>query len=429
MKLIFRILIFLSFFTSSGDIIFNPQFFGLSFRYTYFINIVLFLTLLSIQRNLKIKIIGAWALVFWAFGEFIFLYNVPEYAIVKNVGYFIWFLWNILYTITLTYLSDISYFRDKLIKDYLLSFLLVALFGFIQFILYPFGIDLLVMQKWPTLGLARINGFSFEPSYFGTYLLIGWSILFHLFVQRQYVFNKNLQTFFLIFTSLVIILSSSRMTIIVLMLAVFVHLAKGLLTELYFGRVKYWKFFVLVIGVTSIGTAIVYFSFHHSALIELLQGTGIGGTASHSSSERSTQMIETWKAFKNSPFFGHSFGGVDIMTSLVHNNGDLNLVRSSDYTGMNIFLEQLVSAGLLFYPFFIIYLYLTFKKCIELKKTLINANYKLEAAIISSLITALLFELIILCLNQGILRSYLWILIAVLNFYYFSYKNLIANEK
>jgi hypothetical protein len=422
MNLIFRILIFLSFFTSSGDIFFNPQLFGFSFRYTYFINIFLLILLLFYKRNLKIKIIGISSLFIWAFGEALFIPHIHSFAIPRNIGYFMWFIWNILYIITLTYLANSQYIKDRLIKDYMLSFILVAIFGFIQFILYPLGVNLLVRQTWPTLGLARINGFSYEPSYFGTYLIIGWNILFTLYTRKEYIYNKLTQNASLGFITLVIILSSSRMTILIMLIRLFLYTMKDLRREILIGKMRYQKFSILAIAIFGLGSGIFYFSFNQNKLFELLQGTGIGGTADHSSSIRGLQMEETWEAFTLSPFIGHSFGGIDVAVSDIHFKGNHQLIRDQDYTGMNIFLEQLVSAGIIFYPFFLLYLFFTFYSSYKLYKKLIKANYFKDAIILYSLLIALFFELLILCLNQGILRPYLWILIAVLNFHYFANK-------
>ena len=67
-------------------------------------------------------------------------------------------------------------------RAYLWSFVAVALYGLLQFfgplllhVTMPFTVQWIVHGR-----VARINAFSYEPSYYATYMFIGWAMLFQL---------------------------------------------------------------------------------------------------------------------------------------------------------------------------------------------------------------------------------------------------------
>ncbi|QCT93943.1 hypothetical protein FE773_01730 [Caminibacter mediatlanticus TB-2] len=184
------LLIFMLFLTSSFDIFLNINLGGFHLRIVYIIEFLLFsLFLYNLKHSyFKFRIINRQLLLIWILFLVIFIPNTN--FLIRNIGYVFWlFLSIIMIALLGTLINKKNFF--KIFDYYVLSFYIVAIFGFVQFILGLFGISLLTTQWWIYGKLPRINGFNYEPSYFGTYLLIGWSLLFYL-IARDRILKKIL---------------------------------------------------------------------------------------------------------------------------------------------------------------------------------------------------------------------------------------------
>jgi hypothetical protein len=121
---------------------------------------------------------------------------------------------------------------EKIVDIYVFSFLLHALLGAVQFILfYGFGINFFMMQ------LGRINGLTYEPSYYVTYLVPGAILitLMALFLNEKrgriifYSLTASLMLLVLIFsTSKLGIVESVTVILLAILLGVFLKLFKVL---------------------------------------------------------------------------------------------------------------------------------------------------------------------------------------------------------
>ena len=94
----------------------------------------------------------------------------------KSLGYCFWLLLNIAIVYSFVYLfGDDGPALVWIVRCYAWSFAVIAVCGIIQFCLPLFGLATPLVTEWWIPGrLARVNGFSYEPSYFATYLLIGF---------------------------------------------------------------------------------------------------------------------------------------------------------------------------------------------------------------------------------------------------------------
>jgi hypothetical protein len=175
------LLIGLVFMTSSFDIFLNFKVGGFSLRFCY-LAIILGLALnapaLHRMALRKPAFLGAAPLAIWTLFLILFVPNTPYLP--RNIGYMGWHLIHIGFILILVQGIGRRETFEALYKAYILSFFGVAVFGLIQFFVGLTGFDLLVTQWWMKGRLPRINGFSYEPSYFGSYLIIGWIQMFFL---------------------------------------------------------------------------------------------------------------------------------------------------------------------------------------------------------------------------------------------------------
>ncbi|MVM39566.1 hypothetical protein GO730_21435 [Spirosoma sp. HMF3257] len=409
-----NLLFLLVFLSSSFDIFLNLKLGGFSFRFVYIIVILLFVISVAdmIWKNtIHIKVLGIIPFLAWSLILIIFIPNTPLLA--RNIGYIVWLYIHFIFIAVCGNFIVTKKHVNQIIKLYLFSFLAVALFGLLQFSLALVGISILVEQWWILGRLARINGFSYEPSYYTTYLLIGFSLAYYLFRREINLFGRL--PFYTAAVSLTaIILSTSRMGILVAALQV-------LCFELIVNRKNLIQLLLFVVGFSVVLGGTIIYIINNAEFGFLLSGLGIMGGSDHSSAERLDGLLTQLTIFGRNPLKGYSLGGVS--QAIAFEKGVVSIsqetIKPYDIS-MNIFVEVLTASGLIGFLFFLRYIY-----CLLIKSTLAtkqksynNSTYILLKAFVWSL----LFELIILCFNQSILRAYLWVHIGLLNGIYFVVK-------
>lgn len=419
------VIICLIFLTSSFDIFLNLRFGGFSFRFSYILmGLLLFV---NISRFLAIKINGLSYLAIWTFILFLFLPNTTLLS--RNIGYLIWHLVHIIFIVIFSNVIRSKESLTRIFKWYILSFVVIAYLGLFQFLLGVLGVDFFVEQWWITGVLPRVNGFTYEPSYYATYLIIGWMICFVLLVSEHRPFSKKLTWYYLSLISLSIILSSSRMGIIFMLLVMFCYLAFVIGRSIIRLRIKVWQGFFIAVFILLIS----FLSFSILPLIIdkyefLLAGTGVFGQSSHSSLGRFEKMSVLWNVFLDSPFLGHSLGGIPSVIGEFYGVRVSTVEQAKLYEGINVFLEILVASGAIGFLFFMLYF---FNLCYSTNKlaiiwTRLNVKYTI---ILRTLLFSLILELALLSFNQNILRPYLWVHIAFLNSAYFVLKEDINEQR
>ena len=398
-----KILVILSIYSTSFDIFLVVNILGFNFRFTQMIFIPVILNF-TIQTFYKKKLSEPYAinyLLVWFVIQAIFSLRSPSRE--NAIGYNLWLLFDILVVFAIHFHLNVSYTTKSLLKIYINSFEFMAIIGLIQFFLYPLGINFYLMQFWGAK-LARINGFSYEPSYYSTYLIIGYIICSYLlYCKNEEIFNyKKLKRKHFIIT-MALILSTSRMGWIMVALwniiKFFIELKK--IIHRCTIKKKHLTFLCMLI-------LIVYLFFiAYKKLISnfsfLLGGLGLLGASDHSSSARLGGLSLSFRILKDSPFIGYGLGGVDPITAQY-----LNINYSTLINGLSTSIvgDLLVASGSIAVILIIIYFF-----------KLINVN-KNETDIKKALATALFFELIILVFNQNILRPYLWMHIAIMSAVY-----------
>lgn len=406
-----ELLFFLIFLTSSYDIFLNVRLGGFSFRFVYII--ILFLLFIYIYETLQsnkliVKHLGLNPFLIWTCSLILFIPNTP--LVGRNIGYLVWLFLHFSLIIVANYFSN-SQNIYSLLRLYMISFICSSIIGLLQLLLGLVGISFYTEQWWIQDRLPRLNGFSYEPSYYSTYLMIGFS--FSYFLYRKKVLLNSLTKYTVIATSLGILLSTSRMGILVAIVQV-------LMFELFIDRksIKKILFFTVSFFATLIGILIVLLT--NENLSFLLAGLGIMGGSAHSSVERLDGFITQLEIFSRNPLKGYSLGGVS--QAIAFEKGVTNIsqetIKPFDIS-MNIFIEVLTASGIIGFAFFLYYVYVLLIRSKKSYNSSINNNH----IIMHSLIWGLLFEFVILCFNQNILRAYLWVHIAILNSWYFSTKS------
>lgn len=341
----------------------------------------------------------------------------------KSLGYCLWLFLNI--GLMFAFVQLFSHCRSALLtllRWYLYSFGLVALCGIVQFFLPLLGLPAILVEQWWIPGLLpRANGFSYEPSYFATYLLIGFVFVSSLRRAGSSLLSSRAMLSIYALTALGIIVSSSRMGIVFLLIDVLVSQVRpwfSVLRDLIMkSRVRTSKLQALapslvltVLLVTILVSAVAALQKRPALMLIFLNGTGLDNTAAHSVIERADSLQETITVFLNHPLIGQSLGGVS--SAIADHEGESvhSFEDSKKFEGMSIFAEILAASGMIGVIPFICFLVVTIWKPLTLART----TAPFYSALLLAAVRSLVFAWAILQFNQNVLRPYLWVHIAVL---------------
>jgi len=396
-------LLFLIFLTSSFDIFLGVKIGGTQIRISQILELFfLFGALLSSSYIKK----PTWPLGFsyaLIWGVFVLMWTPNTYDIGFSIGYSLWLVMSLA---KIFFICQI--FRDyttilRLYKVYIVTFVLISCFGILQFFAGRAGISLLVAQWW-FAGFPRVNGFSYEPSYFATYLIAGWGICVYLVEVPNKLFTRHWNLANLSIVSIALLLSTSRMGILVVGIYVGARILKKVYRAIFFLELNRTDLRILLAGIFIAGPVIAYAlaTINFRSWLFLLSGTGIAGTAAHSSLTRLGQFGETINLFMQSPVIGYGMGGIGSYLGRAH------ALAPNEATGMNITAEVLASSGILGFPFYVIFIWALLTKPFSSRFAPGEMTDALKSAAVGM---ALLY--LILQFNQSILRLYVWNHIAI----------------
>lgn len=409
-------LLIIAVFTSSFDILFNVVIGGYTFRLCQVALMPLMLFMIieaCMGRKQPIPIGSKWLLAWFAVMA-VFMFRSPN---LKNGIYYELFL---LFCI-LTLFVFSKYIKTKgnflfITRVYVLSFVFLSLVGFVQMVLYAFGINFFVAQEW-THRFARANGFTYEPSYYATYMLMGFLMLAYLVEKGDFeLFSKRTTIIFLAIVSAALIVASSRMGILMMILWVGFRFVRCLVGSGKSARFKklakiYLRIILVliacgaicVLGIIVSGVNVTFF----------MTGFGFGAKPFDSIDARAGGLGACLDIFFKSPIFGYSLGGVDPMLAQVQG---IEYVQGANGESRSTIGDLLVGCGIVG----LIPLIIAFKQIIT-GATGLKSHFRSSSDLQRAMVWALVGELIILCMNQNILRMYVWIHIAMVctcwNFY------------
>ena len=412
---------FLVFLTSSFDIFLTINL-GPNIRISQLFVLALFAAALVSHRmglTLLIPLGGQYLLAWWCV-QLAFVPVVEFWQ--KSLAYAVWLGLDIALVFAMVNLFATGRNQiEKFLKLYLVSYVLIAWFGIVQFVLPIIGGPSLLVQQWWLLGrVPRANGFSYEPSYYATYLIMGVCTLGSLrrsgvggFRSKRWAFGY----FAIIFA---IVASSSRMGIIFLLLEL------AILPLRWLRRVIRTPRLILALPVLGRRTilavafllcacialpGIVRWSLDNLQTIEIFaNGTGLMGTSSYSIDERGDHLTDTLRTISDHPWIGRSLGGITESIARYRGAKPNTFDEAKDYEGQSVFAEVIAASGIPgsipFFCFVVITIFAPLR--------LANRSTPLQAAWLRALVYGLVIEWGILQLNQNILRLYLWVHIAAL---------------
>jgi len=406
-----HILFIAAVFTTSFDI-FLVLNVGFNFRINqlFLLLPMLIATIKSLQYRVRWPVGFDW-LVLWT--VFILAFVPNTIYLTKSVGYAAWLVFNVLMVYACVQIFSTQLRLLILLKWYVYSFVFVSFFGLVQFVSPLLGLgDLFLVQAWWIPGvLPRLNGFSYEPSFYATYLLIGWVFCAVLLELKSNLFKRSSLRFYFAVISLSLFLSGSRMGIL-MMLVWYLQYPVRFVLKLIDGHINERYALIILMLLFSImlpiGLVLYFIGLHD--LLFLFDGLGIFGAASHSVDTREGRMMETLLLFQNSPFIGYSLGGIAPAIAQLNGVTDLDFESIKEFEGNSIFVEVLAASGIFGFIPFVLFVMSIVLKPFALSKKLSPDKSKVLVALTLSLI----FEFAILQFNQVILRPYLWMHIAVL---------------
>jgi O-antigen ligase len=241
-------------------------------------------------------------------------------------------------------------------------------------------------------------------------MLMGWVLFAYLREVKCYLFSKRKFDFCFALISLVMVLSTSRMGILMMLLWLLLRFFMKQNSIIAKAKVV---FFLSVF-------ACVIAAYYGDAIMEYFEiftvGLGIlEGQSTHSSGQRIDDFLKVLHVFLDNPIVGVSLGGVD--PHIASNEG---VFYSTEHNGMGIcvFAEILAASGIIGFLIFIAFFIQLFKKNWQLSLMLQTK----ESYLLKGMLWALLFEIMILQFNQNILRSYFWMHIAILTTLFAAYR-------
>lgn len=409
-----KLLFILAVFSTSFDIflVFNL---GFNFRVSQ-----VFL-LVPIMYAVALFIMGR---VTWPFGFvpllvwvcFILIFIPNTDFVLRSVGYGLWLIFSVLLIFAAVQIFNTYPKVLLLVQWYLYSFVFVAAFGLFQFVSPALGLGEPLIQQWWFPGvLPRINGFSYEPSYFATYLVMGWVVCMYLLKHRSSLMGRQQLWFISAFIALAIVLSSSRMGWIVMALwfaqypaLFFIRLLKGRLHK------RFFIYSIIIFSIVALMVSSMLFVLGKDRIAFLLAGIGLMGESAHSVVERSQNLADVFAIFLKSPVIGYSLGGLSSAIGNLHGVDVSDLELAKLYEGNAVFPQVLAASGIVGFIPFMLYVILLIQKPYRLARKAFLEQSKLLRA----MVWALIFEFLILQLNQNILRVYLWMHIAILSALY-----------
>jgi len=358
---------------------------------------------------------GGYALALWCILQGIFIVESPAPS--TSLLLYAVLLFTLLGIAAALQIYGRSPHIGSLMKVYLYSFVIVSLFGAIQFISPALHLGAPLIAQWIYPGLIpRINGFNYEPSYFATYLIIGWIMVVDLRASHATITQSRRWFWFLLLISAILFLSTSKTAWLLMMAEVLArflpvvwrHIVRQttrLLRGSWIVDLPRGKTIAGVLLVVAFLAASAEVASQFVDLNTFLSGTGINGTAAHSLNDRIGGFAATFEVIKLHFWIGRSLGGVPATIAQLHG---LQLRTISDlraFWGFPVPLDVFAASGFWgFIPFLWFFLTITAGE-----RKLIRSHYDDDRAKwLQALIRALIFEWLALCADQNLLRVYLW---------------------
>lgn len=405
-----ELIIFAIFLTASFDIVGAVDIGGMTFRFSQIF--IAFACVLLVSKGVLVRLPeGTVFLLIWLLFQLMACFTCSDYL--YSFGYFFWTLLNVAIIVAINGFVKTQEQTDRLMRMYIYSFAAISILGIIQFALGFFGISFFLTQ--PTLNgsrIPRVNGFTYEPSYYATYLLPGWVITMYLAEKGSSILPGKKMNIIALIVTLALFMSTSRMGWLFMALWVafrgiisLVKMTAGVIRRnnlLYIEGLAIGILLVIILAVRAISSGDTGF---------LVDGLGIGGTSDHSSSPRIDAMWDTLELLQFHPLIGHSLGGLPVKFSEYYK------IRIDTGATMCVWAELLAASGILGTAAFGSWIAVVIRGLTG--RRVVNTPRGNECR---ALAYGFLFECMILAMNQNILRIYVWTLIGMMTVAASNYK-------
>jgi len=359
------------------------------------------------RRGRVVVPIGWQPLLLWIC--FVLLGILNANGLVRPLGYAAWLIIDALTVFVVTWLvSGRHVGLVHATRYYYLSFVIVSIIGFAQFLCAVlFRVDFYVTEWWINGILPRVNGLSYEPSYFATYLIPGWIMSEFFVVERAWsIVPRKLAWCCFVLVTVALVLSSSRMGIAVMVLWLVGDVVRRLLTERRGHQLR--RAVGMCLFMFSLLAASLLLVAGHMELDTLLAGLGVHGASAHSIEDRLGSAHDVVRVIEHHPVVGVSLGGVAEAIAQAQGVRARGYEQTKAFEGQNVFLEVIAGSGWLgSVPFFV------FLAMVGWSALRLRAARRVDLWIIRSLVYGLIMQFVVLQFNQNVLRPYVWIHIAM----------------
>jgi len=321
-------------------------------------------------------------IIFLLFSTISLSYNINP----KSIIFELYFIFNYIFIYWLVINMSKKFKLIVIIKYYLLSMKIIAIYTILQFILGHIGIAGPFARSYPW-GITRPAVWFYEPSYLALPLVIYFSISYYLFLNIKYI-NKPLKMKqHLLISTLAIILSTSSTAYIGLLFAL-------LIITFLSRKINLINKLILILSI-SIFLSIIFIILSNlsNGFIEH-QLFRLDVSSLKQLNDVSGGRVEGWfnliNSIKRHPLFGIGGGNYFVIHGVVATNVTLELITELGLIGFIIFI--------IFFNYPIIYYIINKKRFSQEEKIYIN-----------SLLFSLFISLIIWQANQNYMRIYMWI--------------------
>jgi len=373
----------------------------------------------AIQNGTVLWPRGSASLALWVVVQALLL---PLSGVISiGLEYFAMLLFLVFGIFALVQLYGHSDLVESLMRVYMLSYVLMGAFGVFQLAAPLLGwtaIADLTVRQWIVHGkIARINGFCFEPSYYATYLVMGWIMLVELRVSGAKIASGRGWKYATWIVSAALFLSTSKTAWIIMLIELAARLfpslqrgITGFFREWNRGR---WMVRVprartiknLLLGCVVFLAGCLFFSQYIKDPAIFLSGSGLGHQPSHSLDDRAGAAKDTINAFKEHPFVGRSLGGVSVYIASRNGVQVATLMQAHKYWGFPVLMDVLVGSGVFGFIPFLVFVYANTFGALRLA----TRRWPEERAKwLRALARAMVFEWLVLMTDQNLFRVYIW---------------------
>jgi hypothetical protein len=316
---------------------------------------------------------------------------------------------------------------EWLMKIYMASFVFIMAIGLMQFALPLIGLHSFYVTEWVLHGkLARINGFTQEPSYYATYMILGWIMMVELHVSKARIARGRWWGLATILITIALFLCTSKAGWAVMLIEILarssvfawrglrylaLQVSEGRLRLPLPRRSRFAKLVLSLCLLLAVSIPSAQWLFKHVDPLDFLNGSGLANTPAHSFDIRSRDTAKTWRAIKDHPMIGRSLGGVSVEIAANYGVHVTSMDVARRWWGFPVLLDVLAASGVFGFIPFLIFLYANTVGAYRLANRYMPDE---RAKWLRALARAMIFEWLMLLVDQNILRVYLWYHFAML---------------